>query len=328
MAAMEDPLIEAQLEERRAWLATAITDAGQPAELTRLLGEVDAALERVRTGSYGICKLCHEPIERERLLSDPLTQYCLDHLTTEERRELEFDLDFAAKVQAGLLPKRPLSFGGWEVTYHYEPARAVSGDYCDLVIEEDKGSLFFAVGDVSGKGVSASILMAHLHAMFRSLLAGGLALDQLLERANRLFCESTIPSCYATLVCGRASPSGEVEISNAGHCPPLAIQDGRDAAIEATGLPLGMFCSGQFRTRRLSLAHGGSLVLYSDGLTEARNGENAEYGAARLREVVKAHSSQAPQALMDRCVADVAAFRGGAPRSDDLTIMVIRRNGR
>src|SRR6185369_7803679 len=101
--------------------------------------------------------------------------------------------------------------------------------------------LYFALGDVSGKGVAASMLMAKLHAVLRSLIPLSLSVDQLTERASRLFGESTLPGQYATLICGRASANGEVSLCNAGHPPALLNRDGRIASISATGLPLGMF---------------------------------------------------------------------------------------
>jgi sigma-B regulation protein RsbU (phosphoserine phosphatase) len=108
-----------------------------------------------------------------------------------------------------------------------------------LIKGEDQ-SLHFALGDVSGKGVAASMLMAHLNAMFRTLISINLPLEQMMERASRVFCESTLPTQYATLVCGRATNDGDVEVCNAGHLPPLVIQRGEVTSIAATGLPVGV----------------------------------------------------------------------------------------
>jgi len=320
-------VLQEQLLERRQKLEAAIVDVEEPRQLVQLLEDVDAALERMRTGSYGLCKACHEPIETERLLSDPLIEYCLDHLTPSQQSALEEDLDMAAKIQSALLPRRNLDFEGWEVFHHYGPAGAVSGDYCDLLTDSETKELVFLVGDVSGKGVAASMLMAHLHAMFRSLIPTGLPLVKLVERANRLLCESTMAASYATLVCGRATKSGEVEISNAGHCPPLVIRGGERTTVEATGLPIGLFCAGEYSVKRLHLDPGDTLVLYTDGLTEARDPGAAEYGVARLSNLVEGRRGLSPEVLIDACLKDLAAFRAGTPMGDDLTIMVIRRTG-
>ena len=134
----------------------------------------------------------------ERLIANPLTRLCLDHLSPKEQRALEDDLELAARIQTGLLPQPSQKIDGWEIAYHYQPAGIVSGDYCDLISSDDQ-SLLFVLGDVSGKGVAASMLMAHLQAMFRTLISINLPLEEIVERASRVFCESTLPTHYATL---------------------------------------------------------------------------------------------------------------------------------
>jgi sigma-B regulation protein RsbU (phosphoserine phosphatase) len=136
-------------------------------------------------GSYGLCDLCHEPIEQDWLRADPLVRICLAHLTPDQQRAFEQDLDLASQIQGALLPKPSVTFEGWDITCHYEPAGPVNGDYCDLVYSESgRKELFFLLGDISGKGVAASLLMSHLHAIFRSLIALEMPVDQLVERAN------------------------------------------------------------------------------------------------------------------------------------------------
>lgn len=231
----------------------------------------------------------------------------------------------ASRIQRELLPRPGARFDGWDVHYHYEPAGMVSGDYCDLIMD-GKGNLYFMFGDVMGKGVAASMLMVHLHAMFRSLISVGLSLDQLVERANRVFCESTLSTHYATLVCGKASRTGETEIINAGHLPPLVVISGdRVVPIDATGFPLGLFCSGEFSADRVRLGTGDALLLYTDGLSEAENLAGSEYGRERLLGVVGNHRKPSAESFVTACMDDVIAFRSSAPRKDDLTIMALRR---
>jgi len=104
-------------------------------------------------GAYGLCHRCHEPIEQDRLLADPLLCYCLDHLSRSQLDALQRDLELASQVQPNLLPQMNLCTSGWETSYHHAPLGTVSGDYCDLIPSD--GQLFFALGDVSGKGVTA-----------------------------------------------------------------------------------------------------------------------------------------------------------------------------
>jgi sigma-B regulation protein RsbU (phosphoserine phosphatase) len=328
MATVTENIVRHQLQERRQRLEAALQVAPQEAQFGRLLHEVDEALARVDAGSYGLCDVCHDPIEQDRLMADPLVRFCLDHLTEQEQLALEQDLQLAARIQRGLLPETSLESLGWEIHYHYHPAGPVSGDFCDVVKPDGgSGDLFFLFGDVSGKGVSAAILMAHLHATFRSLVAANYRVGELVERANRVFRESTLSPYFATLVAGRASSSGELEICNAGHCPPFMLTNGHIATVDPTGLPVGAFYSANFASRTVSLQAGDTLVLYTDGLTEARNADGVEYGSERMSRVLARERKLAPEALAAACLADLAAHLAGAPRADDLTLMVVRRAG-
>src|SRR5260370_32911851 len=229
----------------------------QTANMVQLLEQVDKALERVDNGKFGVCEACDGTVETPRLLADPLARLCLDCLKPAEQRALEQDLEVAERIQAGLLPQRDLQAAGWRISYHYQPAGMVSGDYCDL-IQHDR-DLYFMVGDVSGKGVAASMMMSNLHAMFRALVPAGLPVPQLVERANRIFSESTLPNQYATLICGRASECGEVEICNGGHLPPFPISSAGGSAIQSAALPLAMFHGQEFLVTRPHFSPGDTL---------------------------------------------------------------------
>jgi sigma-B regulation protein RsbU (phosphoserine phosphatase) len=150
-----------------------------------------------------------------------LVRYCLDHLTQPQRAALQRDLDLASQVQRNLLPQKGLRVGCWETSYHFAPLGAVSGDYCDLIPSD--GRLLFLLGDVSGKGVAASMLMAQLHALFRSLTGMSLPLGQIVTYVNRFFCECALAGQYATLVCGLAKPTGEVEIITPDTAPQSSL---------------------------------------------------------------------------------------------------------
>jgi sigma-B regulation protein RsbU (phosphoserine phosphatase) len=326
MGAFTDAFFREQLLERRERLNSAMAVSRQGENLVALLDEVDSALARLDQGTYGLCEACHETVEKSRLLADPLVRYCLDHLTAEQRRVLQDDLDLASQIQRELLPLENLALDGWQVAYHYRTLGAVSGDYCDVITSvEDGRDWFFVLGDASGKGVAASMLMAHLHAIFRALVATGLPTHQLVERASRVFCESTVSPYFATLVCGRARTSGEVELCNAGHCPPLLIQAGQVTRLEATGLPLGLFREGRYSVQTLRLLPGDTLLLYTDGLTEARNVADEEYGEERLANVAGERHAPRPRSLLDACLDDLSAFLSGTPLKDDLTLMAICR---
>lgn len=312
-----------QLLERRARLQ-AVSSAVTPEYLQDLLAEIDAALERMDGGSYGICESCHDTIELDRLESNPLIRFCLDHLNRAEMDAHQQDLDLAAQIQFKLLPPKDIALEHWDTRYRYQPVGAVGGDYCELTVLGDGRSLFFAVGDVAGKGVAASLLMTHLSAIFRSLLSLDLPLAELVSRANRLFCESTAPSHYATLVCGCATPGG-VEICNAGHCPPLLLRPEGTERLDSTGLPLGLFCGGKYTTRQLSLNAGDILVLYSDGITEAEDETGEQYKEERLIRSLRNRFGQGMDAMANSVLPDVARFRQNRLPADDMTLLIVRR---
>lgn len=315
------------LIERRQTVESEIARIGHTPDLDRLLNDVRDAIGRANGGSFGICEDCHEPIEIDRLAVDPLVRFCLDHLTAAEQRALERDLDLAARMQRGLLPSRDARAGGWGISYRYQPASVVSGDYCDYLVT-DNGDLVFMVGDISGKGIAASMLMAHLRATLHALIQMNLPLDQVMARASRLFSESALPNQYATLVLGRAAGDGGVEIANAGHPPPLLLRDGRIDRVDSTGLPLGMFRDAEFQVSRWSLSPGETLVLYTDGVAEAEDGAGHAYGDERLSAIVAASAGLEPPAMVQSFVRDLAAFQAGRKPQDDVTVAALRRHGR
>jgi phosphoserine phosphatase RsbU/P len=324
MATAEQTYLRTELEQRRERLHAALHSPAADASLSHLLTAVDEALRRIDQGTFGLCETCHDSVEPERLLADPLVRFCLDHLTSVEQRALESDLSLAASIQRALLPSRDTAPTGWDVRFHYQPAGMVSGDYCDLV--ETKSGLLFMLGDVSGKGVAASMLMSHLHATFRSLAEAGLPLDRMVEDANRIFCESTLAGQFATLVIGRAAHDGSVEFVSAGHLPLLHIHVDGVAAKDSTGVPLGMFCSARFPIHRLTLERGDTVFLYTDGLTEARNRAGQEYGLQRIRALAAQHIGKAPDGLISECLEDLLSFGEGLKQTDDLTLLVVRRS--
>ena len=146
MPEITESFLHDQLVARRRRLESTAQAVGAQGDIAELLNEVDAALARMETGTYGLCEACHESVEKDRLLADPLVRLCLDHLSADQRRALEQDLELAGQLQRGLLPESNLRFGGWTVSYHYRPLGMVSGDYCDLVVHENgSANLFFAL---------------------------------------------------------------------------------------------------------------------------------------------------------------------------------------
>lgn len=332
MPAIVDPYIREQLEKRRDEIRILLSSipASEPAStkapFVELLEEVDSAVQRMDAGTYGICEVCHETVEKDRLLADPLARLCLDHLSSDEQRALERDLELASQVQRGLLPRSDAEFRDWRIHYQYKPAGMVSGDYFDLISPASgDGDLIFLLGDVSGKGVAASLLMTHLHAIFRSLASTDMELCTLVEMANRLFCQSTTAGQYATLVCGRAGRSGEIEMASAGHAPALVISSHGVKQIGSTGLPLGLFSTSRYTVCRAQLEPRDSVLLFTDGISEANNAAGREYGVDGLSTAIGQRHGWSPKELVSACLGDIQRHSAGVRQADDQTLMAIQR---
>jgi|KBSSwiStaDraftv2_1062776.scaffolds.fasta_scaffold75657_2 sigma-B regulation protein RsbU (phosphoserine phosphatase) len=320
-----DSMLYEQLLDRQQRLRDAEFENLVAADVSRLLGEVDEALTRFNKGTFGLCEECHDPIEPERLIADPLIKLCLGDLTQKQLDAIQEDLQLAAEIQKRLLPKSNFSSEFLDADFAYQPAGIVSGDYVDLIPHD--GELYFILGDVSGKGMAASILMSNLHAMFHVLVPLGLPVCDLVERANRLFAESTLANQYATLVVGKINANGEVEMCNAGHLPPIIVGGEKSVELGASGLPLGMFSDSSFISSGVRLNPGETLLLFTDGVTEANDNDGTEFGTDRLRESINGSAVGNPTDLLQTCVNAVAAFRNGAARNDDVTMLALKFTG-
>ena len=199
----------------------------------------------------------------------------------------------------------------------------VSGDYCD-VIAGPKDDLYFVMADVSGKGVAAAMLSSNLRAVMRSLVPLGLSTEELMTRASSIFRQSLLPMQYATVVCGRATVDGEIEIVNAGHLPALLGHSSGVTVFESTSQPLGLFDDQKFLAAKEKLQPGETLVLYTDGVSEAENDGGEEYGIERLQRLIDAHCAGCPVELIDKCKQNLAQFRGGRERADDETLLALQ----
>ncbi|MGQ0736297.1 MAG: PP2C family protein-serine/threonine phosphatase [Acidobacteriota bacterium] len=324
-----DTYVRDQLLVRRQRLDAASRRSADPWVAT-LMAEVDTALADFERGEFGRCTVCHEPVEADRLLRNPLVQRCLDHLTADEQQSLLQDLALARDVQQSLLPAHDVVIEGWQVHYQYVAARRVGGDYCDLIRLPGRSETLLLLGDVVGKGVAASIMMGTLHAIVRSFASLQLSPSALLTHANRLFCESTPGAAYATLVCLVVAPDGGIELFNAGHPRPFLRSRGgaHPIALESPpGLPLGMFCDATYRGTARQLEPGEALVLFTDGITEARGASDDEYGSDRLAAALAAAPDHAdPRALVAHMLEDVKRFAPeGVYERDDATLLVACR---
>jgi len=315
--------VKEQLYVRKDRINEAMKQMPGNSQLVDLLKQVDSALEKISSGTYGICEVCKESVEEERLFIDPLVSVCLGCLNEAQQRALENDLEFAAKIQRNLLPKNNQKISGWDFCYHFDPAGPVSGDFTDIIPLND-GSVIFIIGDVSGKGIAASLMMSHLHGLIHSLLSFELPVNKIVEKVNMLFNESTLFSNYATMVLGKAFPDGKIEICIAGHNPPLLLKNGEVNGLNATGMPVGLFSNAQYEVRTIQLQQGDALLLYTDGLTESEV-NNIEYGEDRVINYLASTNGQASKSLINELINDHTQWLSNNKPADDLTVLAIKR---
>jgi len=326
----ETEALRERLVDRRDRLAAATTTADNEG-LVDLLHRVDAALDRLDDGDWAVCVACHVPIEPELLDVAPRVSVCFECLSEDQLHALERDLEGATRVQRALLPPRHTAHDGWELAWRWEPKGAVSGDHVDLLPPAghpsksgDPQPLHLVLGDVAGKGIAASLLQSHLHALFRALIHEDLPMGTVMERANGLFAKATTGTSYATLIAARLWPDGALELANAGHPRPLLADHRGVRPVEGSGLPLGLFPASTYASHRLRLSPGQVLLLYTDGLTEAAHGDE-EYGIGRTAAALRKAADQPLHDLLGACRDDVDRFLDGIPRTDDLTLLAIRR---
>ncbi len=309
------------LIERRHRLQHLVDGIGAAPDLARLIAEVDDALERFDQGTHDVCVVCDESMPEE-LDRHPMGRYCLCDLTKQQVRALENDLETAWSIQVGLLPEQDVSVGGWTSHFRYLPAGPVSGDVVDLVAHPDD-SLYFLLGDVAGKGVSAALLMAHLGAHFRRLAEEKLPIADTVRQLSDKLAERTGPARYVTLVAGVAWPDGRLQLASAGHLPALLTRCGAVERLDATGIPAGLFQGSDYGVHERTLAAGESIVLYTDGLVESTDPGGDEYGIPRLSCELEAWRSLAPDALAATVLSAAEAFRAGAPAGDGESVVLV-----
>lgn len=243
-----------------------------------------------------------------------------------ERERLERDVALARQIQVGLLPKALPEIDGWELYAHNIPSRGVSGDFYKVELIDDGRCTIF-VADVSGKGIAASLLTASLEALAAGPIHDGVDPETICSRVSHLLFERTPPEKYATGFLTTIEPTtGLVRFCNAGHNPGIVMRDGGEVEwMASTGMPLGILPTGVYSTKEITLEPGDTCVLYTDGLTEAENPEEEEYGEERLGELCAMHRKESLQELADTISADQDAFVQGVPYIDDRTVVMVRR---
>jgi serine phosphatase RsbU (regulator of sigma subunit) len=252
--------------------------------------------------------------------------------TTSAKERIESELKIARAIQMSFLPKRLLptrQAAAFELEAVLEPAKEVGGDLYDYFFVDDD-HLFFAVGDVSDKGVPAALFMAVTKTLIKGIASRETPPSEVLERVNRELCSENSEAMFVTVFCGTLDlRTGELRFSNAGHNPPLVLREGGEAEwLELPpGLVLGVDPDGAYETRSGRLAPGDTLLLYTDGVTEAMNPQRQLFSEPRLREAAAARSGKGAAETVQAVLGSTRAFVSGATQSDDVTILAVRYKG-
>lgn len=244
-----------------------------------------------------------------------------------ERERLEREQQVASEIQQRFLPAASPQVPGYELQGISFPCYEIGGDYYDFIQRED-GKLVVALGDVSGKGTAAALLMSSLHAAVHAQADTHDSIVTTIEAVNKYLTESIPPNRFVTLFYAELDPEvGRLTFLNAGHNPPLIVHAGGTMEqLAAGGLPLGIMADAEFREGRTQLHPGDVLVIYSDGVSEAVNPSGEEFGPTRLYEVVARNLDASAGGIRDRIESALTKFCQGTPAADDITLVIVKRN--
>ncbi len=243
------------------------------------------------------------------------------------RKLLARELEHAAEIQRRLLPARAPNIAGLDLAGYNAPCRTVGGDYYDFLPYSD-GRVALLIADVSGKGLGAALLMASLQARVQVLFEDSGRIAAQVCRLNRSIAANCPDNCFITFFAAVFNPAGgELAYCNAGHNAPLLLHaNGETEALGATDVPLGIKRDGTYEERTRRLERGDVLVLYSDGVTEARSPDtDQEFGEHRLLAVVQGERNAPSASLVEAINAELLSFAQGEPAADDVTLLVARR---
>ena len=290
------------------------------------LDVIDQELEKIQDGTFGVCEVCHEEIDEVLLKMDYTSFVCLGHFTEAELRQLESELELSQVVQRGLLPQQAPNIPGLAIAAFSRPAQIVSGDYFDFVQFKDGGH-GIVMADVSGHGVSAGMLMSSLQTAFHTLVPVSDSPLDVLERINHLYAHNINVTAFVTVFFGKLSPDVRTfTYGSAGHNSAYLYRPatGEEVLLHPTGPAIGLMEGFHVRSEQVALNPGDTLVLYTDGVTEAMNPAHEQFGLDRLADSIRQNNGLSPEQLIQRILLAVNTFTGGTPLVDDVTLVAAR----
>ncbi|HKV58839.1 MAG TPA: GAF domain-containing SpoIIE family protein phosphatase [Ktedonobacteraceae bacterium] len=248
----------------------------------------------------------------------------IEQVRVREHERIEQELQTARSIQQSFLPGDVPALAGWQFAPYYQPAREVGGDFYDFLPFAD-GRLGIVIGDVTGKGIPAALLMATVHTMLRTAVQGMISPGEVLARVNELLVAEIPEGMFVTCFFALLDPeSGHLHYANAGHEPPYHQHGGNAAELWATGMPLGMLPGTRYEEYEITLSPGDSLLFYSDGLVEAHNPAKDMFGFPRLQKVLTEQTNGTP--LIDVLLSELQRFTGEEwEQEDDVTLLTLQR---
>ncbi len=244
-----------------------------------------------------------------------------------ENERVAKELQIAATIQERLLPKSLPQVSGYEVSGEAFPCKTIGGDYFDVFpVGEEQYAV--VISDVSGKGIPASLLVSTLHASLKAHIQHDTRLESLVGKLNNVVCENSTPESFITFFLGFLNVrSHQFSYVNAGHNAPFIqrVGNGQMIELEATGIPLGMMEGFPYSVKSFDVAPKDLLVFYTDGVSEAMNAKQEEYGVERLVRTALRHREHHSASIKEAIVKDVKHFVGDEPASDDITVLVLKR---
>jgi phosphoserine phosphatase RsbU/P len=244
-----------------------------------------------------------------------------------EKERIKRELELATEIQQRFQPSGPPVMSGYEFQGISFSCYEIGGDYYDF-IPQHNNRLLIALGDVSGKGTAAALLMSSLHAAIHGQVAAKSSLIEIVSSVNKYLAENTPTNRFVTLFAAELDPSdGTINYINAGHNPPLVGRaDGSVEHLASGGFPLGIMPAAEYELGMTSLAPGDALVIYSDGVSEANNLAGEEFGMQRLADVVMRNIAASASGLRDKVESALSGFTTTAPAGDDITLVIVKRS--
>jgi sigma-B regulation protein RsbU (phosphoserine phosphatase) len=293
------------------------------------LSDIDNSIAEAESGTLGLCEVCQDYVETDLLEIDYTACVCITHFSEEEVRHLENELELAQSVQKGLLPQEVPIIPGLEIAAFSRPAQIVGGDYFDF-IEFGIGTHCLAIADVAGHGVSASLYMASIQAMLRAIVPVNHSPAEVIRQMHKLFIHNIRFTTFVTFFIGAFNPTTKtLTYCNAGHNPPMVLQKRNNGKgpivwLNPTGAAIGLVEEAEFGEKTLSLHEGDLLVMYTDGVTEAVDPQNEEFGSERLVAMIEQLYQSTPKEVVQGIREGLENFSGGQPLADDTTVLVCR----